>query len=177
MGGSAGAYPGQITGTAADFSGKCSEGQFHPVETGINAWSFVPATEADLERAVSRVPAKVSVDAALLQTYRAGFIGCNALSRVANHAMMAVGYNFQTFPRPAAPWDAPAAVELHQGCRLLDAEEFLGHPRQCGRVCVPGQGCAEAAPLGLMLNRGDSSVEPNGLISGWAGCSVNRTPR
>jgi hypothetical protein len=154
MGNSFGAYPRVRTGTAADFSGKCATGQYHPVETGINAWSFVPATEADLQRAVSRVPAKVSVDASLLQTYRAGFIGCNALSSVANHAMIAVGYNFQAFPQPAPPGTPPQQLNFTRGAAYWMLKNSWGTQGSVDGFVYLARSCAKAAPLGLMLNRG-----------------------
>lgn len=153
------AFPISDPATAATMPQTCRAGDFNPVETGLTGWSFVPATEVAFAQALSRTPIKVSVDATMLQSYRAGFIGCNVQSSIANHAMLAVGYNQRVRAklRPGSVSTGPQRdFEFYTGGSYWMLRGSWGTQGSVDGYVYVAKGCGGGgvAPLGLLANRG-----------------------
>jgi hypothetical protein len=154
FGAAPGAYPtdGRAGGAAA-YGATCATGKYSPVRTGITGWAWVPANEFALAQALSRTPAKVSVDAALLQLYRAGYLPCAARSSVAGTALLAVGYNTRVRAAPAQPGSSAPFTYFNGSEYWMLRTSWGGLGSVDGYVYVT-KGCVGGAPLGLMVNRG-----------------------
>jgi len=153
-----GAFPLSDPEKATNKPNLCSAGDFSPVRTGIIGWSFVPPTELAFAQALSRTPIKVAVDATILQTYRAGFVGCNVKSSVANHAILAVGYS----QRVRATQSPQAARSGQRSFAFVTGGEYWMLRNSWGTLgsvdgyvyVAKGCGSGNVAPLGLLANRG-----------------------
>eukprot|EP00878_Enallax_costatus_P011675 GHUV01012187.1.p1 GENE.GHUV01012187.1~~GHUV01012187.1.p1 ORF type:complete len:420 (+),score=84.03 GHUV01012187.1:162-1262(+) len=155
VGSSNGAQLGAYPSAAVDAGrpGPCAVGKFSPVRTGITGWAFVPSNESAFAQALSKTPIKVSVDASILQSYRAGYLGCNVLSGVANHAILAVGYNYQV--RAGAP--PPGSNDnftFFAGPSYWMLKNSWGIQGSVDGYVYVRKGCEKATPLGMLLNRG-----------------------
>jgi hypothetical protein len=152
------AFPISESSKAVEKPKACTAGDFNPVETGITGWSFVPPTELAFAQALSRTPIKVAVDATLLQNYRAGFIGCNVKSSVANHAILAVGYNqrVRATPLPGAARNDPRRFAYYTGGDYWMLRNSWGNQGSVDGYVYLAKGCGagNVAPLGLLANRG-----------------------
>jgi hypothetical protein len=151
-------FPISESWKAAENSKTCNAGDFNPVETGITGWSFVPPSELAFAQALSRTPIKVAVDATMLQSYRAGFVGCNVKSSIANHAMLAVGYS-QRVRATESPGSTPSGqrnfVFYTGGSYWMLRNSWGSQGSVDGYVYVAkGCGAGNVAPLGLLANRG-----------------------
>lgn len=154
------AFPISQSWKVAELPQACSAGDFNPVETGITGWSFVPPSELAFAQALSRTPIKVSVDATMLQSYRAGFIGCNMQSSIANHAMLAVGYSQRVrateAPGPARGSGSQRSFTFYTGGGYWMLRNSWGTAGSVDGYVYVAKGCGagNVAPLGLLANRG-----------------------
>lgn len=146
-----GAYPSSAVD--AGTPGQCAAGKYLPVRTGVSGWAFVPNNEYAFSQALSKTPIKVSVDASVLQNYRAGYLGCNLLSSTANHAMLAVGYNYQV-RAGAPPPGSSANYTFFAGPSYWMLKNSWGLQGSVDGYVYVRKGCEQATPLGMMLNRG-----------------------
>jgi hypothetical protein len=139
----------------------CAAGGYNPVRTGIVGWSFVPPSELAFAQALSRAPIKVSVDATMLQSYRAGFIGCNMRSDTANHAVLAVGYSQRVRVSGGgggggSGGGSSGGFRFHTGGEYWMLRNSWGRSGSVDGFVYVAKGCGggNVAPLGLLANRG-----------------------
>jgi hypothetical protein len=164
------AFPISDLQEAAATPAACAAGNYAPVRTGITGWTFVPQTELAFAQALSRAPIKVAVDATILQSYRAGFIGCNVKSAIANHAMLAVGYSQRVRVSggdSGSSSGGAAAVrrtssssargfKFYVGGEYWMLRNSVGSSGSVDGYVYVAKGCGQGnvAPLGLLSNRG-----------------------
>lgn len=153
------AFPISDPNKAAKKPAVCSAADFNPVETGITGWSFVPPTELAFAQALSRTPIKVAVDATMLQSYRAGFIGCNVKSSITNHAVLAVGYSQRVRVTPQPQQTASSgqrSFTYFTGGEYWMLRNSWGTQGSVDGFVYVAKGCGtgNVAPLGLLANRG-----------------------
>jgi hypothetical protein len=151
------AFPISESWKAAENPKTCNAGDFNPVETGITGWSFVPPSELAFAQALSRTPIKVAVDATMLQSYRAGFIGCNVKSSIANHAMLAVGYSqrVRATESPGTTRSGQRDFVFYTGGSYWMLRNSWGNQGSVDGYVYVAKGCGagNVAPLGLLANR------------------------
>ena len=152
------AFPVKESWKAVEKPSICDAGDFNPVEAGITGWSFVPPEERAFAQALSRTPIKVSVDATMLQSYRAGFIGCNVRSRIANHALLAVGYSqrVRATEVPGLNGGGQRNFTFYTGGSYWMLRNSWGLQGSVDGYVYVAKGCGagNTAPLGLLANRG-----------------------